>query len=62
MEKETVKSKETVNRTARQAGRRYEVPDLQTQFEEILNTVWRAEANWRLDDRLDMALKIRRAE
>lgn len=41
-------------------SRRYEVPDLQTQLEEILNAVWKAEADWRLDDRLDMALKIRR--
>jgi hypothetical protein len=61
MQDETVNRTEK-RRTERQAGHRYEVPDLQTQFEEILNTVWRAEANWRLDDRLDMALKIRRAK
>jgi hypothetical protein len=30
-------------------------PDLQTQLEELLNAVWAAEANWRLDDRLDLA-------
>jgi len=34
--------------------------DLYTQFEELLDAVWAAEANWRFDDRLDMALKLRR--
>lgn len=47
-------------RSRQRVDRRVEVPDLQTQLEEILNTVWKAEANWRLDDRLDMALKVRR--
>ena len=28
--------------------------DYQSQFEEILDTVWRAEANWAFDDRLDL--------
>jgi hypothetical protein len=37
------------------------LPDLQTQFEEIFVAVWRAEANWAFDDRLDMALSCRRA-
>lgn len=37
-----------------------EGPDLQTQFEEILDQVWRCEANWRFDDRLDIALAYRR--
>lgn len=41
--------------------RRPEVPDLQTQLEELLNTVWDAEANWRLDDRIDLALGNRRS-
>ena len=35
-------------------------PDLQSQFEAILDTVWVAEANWRFDDRLDMALRTPR--
>ena len=34
--------------------------DLQSQFEELLSAVWGAEANWRFDDRLDLALKVGR--
>jgi hypothetical protein len=37
-------------------------PDLHMQFEELLVTVWRAEANWRFDDFLDVATKQRRTE
>lgn len=36
------------------------VPDLYSQFEAMLDAVWEAEANWRFDDRLDQALKVRR--
>jgi hypothetical protein len=35
-------------------------PDLQTQFEALLDTVWDSEANWRLDDRIDLALGEKR--
>lgn len=35
-------------------------PDLQTQLEALLSSVWDAEANWRLDDRIDLALGKRR--
>ena len=35
--------------------------DLHSQLEDILNAVWGAEENWRFDDRLDLALKQRRA-
>jgi hypothetical protein len=35
-------------------------PDLQSQLEELLDTVWDAEANWRLDDRIDLSLGKRR--
>ena len=28
-------------------------PDLQTQFESLLDQVWRCEADWRLYDRID---------
>ncbi len=35
-------------------------PDLQTQLEALLDTVWSAEANWRLDDRIDLAVGKRR--
>ena len=34
--------------------------DLQTQFEDILHSVWMAEADWRLSDRIDMATKTPR--
>lgn len=34
--------------------------DLQSQFEAILDAVWKAEADWRFNDRLDMAVKHRR--
>lgn len=34
--------------------------DLHSQFEDILDVVWKAEAEWRFDDRLDMALKVPR--
>ena len=30
-------------------------PDIRTQFEELLDTVWSAERNWRFDDFLDLA-------
>jgi hypothetical protein len=32
-----------------------DVPDLHTQFEELIDQVWRSEADWRLWDRLDAA-------
>ena len=38
------------------------VPDLNMQFEELLGTVWKSEANWRFDDFLDVATKQRRTE
>ena len=31
-------------------------PDLQTQLESLLHEVWECEADWRLDDRIDLAL------
>lgn len=34
--------------------------DLQSQLEAILDSVWKAEADWRFNDRLDMAMKARR--
>lgn len=37
-----------------------ETPDLATQLEALLDAVWEAEANWRFDDRLDLALGARR--
>jgi hypothetical protein len=30
-------------------------PDLATQFEDLIGTVWESEDNWRFDDRLDLA-------
>ena len=35
-------------------------PDLQSQLEGLLDTVWDSEANWRLDDRIDLATRSRR--
>jgi hypothetical protein len=35
-------------------------PDLQTQLEALLDMVWDSEANWRLDDRIDLALGTKR--
>jgi hypothetical protein len=42
-------------------------PDLQSQFESLLDQVWRSEADWRLWDRLDAtvmleSLRAKRAE
>ena len=34
------------------------VPDLRTQWEDLIETVRRAEANWRFDDRLDLAARL----
>ena len=36
-------------------------PDIRTQFEELLDTVWSAERNWRFDDFLDLAAQTDRA-
>ncbi|MDQ6772140.1 MAG: hypothetical protein M3024_04005 [Candidatus Dormibacteraeota bacterium] len=33
--------------------------DLQTQLEELLDRVWRSEAEWRLEDRIGLAVRIR---
>jgi hypothetical protein len=33
------------------------VPDLATQLEDILHAIWLAEAEWRLDDRIDLATR-----
>jgi hypothetical protein len=52
-----VKSRRTRPSTPRPA-----VPDLQSQLEELLNTVWEEEADWRLDDRIDLALGKRRPQ
>ncbi len=35
--------------------------DLRTQLEDLLSAVWAAEANWRLDDRIDLAVRRWRA-
>jgi hypothetical protein len=34
------------------------VPDLRTQWESLLDQVWRSEADWRLWDRLDAAERL----
>jgi hypothetical protein len=35
-----------------------DAPDLHSQLESMLDQVWRSEADWRLFDRLDAAVKI----
>jgi hypothetical protein len=35
--------------------KRPDVPDLRTQWESLLDQVWRSEADWRLWDRIDAA-------
>ena len=37
-------------------------PDLQTQFEAILHEVWTREAEWRAEDRIDLAVRLHRDE
>ena len=37
-----------------------DTPDLQTQVETLLDQVWRCEAEWRFDDLLDLATRLRR--
>jgi hypothetical protein len=37
-------------------GEEYEAPDLLTQLEDLLDQVWRSEADWQFNDRLDLAL------
>jgi hypothetical protein len=37
----------------RDSRRGSDPPDLQTQFESLLDQVWRCEAEWRLYDRID---------
>jgi len=39
-------------------GGRSDAPDLRTQWESLLDQVWRSEADWRLWDRLDAAVQI----
>jgi hypothetical protein len=45
-------------RSDRGQGARPDVPDLRTQWESLLDQVWRSEAEWRLWDRLDAAVRI----
>ena len=41
-----------------QPGRVRGADDLGSQFEELLHAVWSAEADWRLDDRIDLAVRL----
>lgn len=36
---------------------RSDIPDLRTQWESLLDQVWRSEADWRLWDRVDAAVR-----
>ncbi|GAC1655337.1 MAG: hypothetical protein NVS9B1_08290 [Candidatus Dormibacteraceae bacterium] len=51
---------ETSGNKEKPAPRTAETPDLQSQLEALLDSVWDAEANWSLDDRIDLALKTHR--
>ncbi len=42
------------------AGPAPEPPDLQSQLEELLDKVWKSEAEWRLDDRIALAVRVLR--
>jgi hypothetical protein len=37
-----------------------DAPDVRTQLETLLDQVWRCEAEWRFDDLLDLATRLRR--
>ena len=45
-------------RNDRIQGSHPDAPDLRTQWESLLDQVWRSEADWRLWDRLDAAVRI----
>jgi len=45
-------------RNDRGQGARHDAPDLRSQWESLLDQVWRSEAEWRLWDRLDAAVRI----
>jgi hypothetical protein len=42
----------------RRQGSGNDLPDLRSQWESLLDQVWRSEAEWRLWDRLDAAVRI----
>jgi hypothetical protein len=46
------------SRSDRGHGAMSGVPDLRSQWESLLDQVWRSEAEWRLWDRLDAAVRI----
>ncbi len=49
-------AKQVVRRKPRSNSPREDlILDLHSQLEELLNEVWRCEAEWRFDDRLDLA-------
>ena len=37
-----------------------DAPDAHTQLEALLDQVWRCEAEWRFDDRMDLATRLHR--
>ena len=51
-----------MNRNRTSTAVKEPAPDLATQLEALLDAVWQAEANWRFDDRLDLALGVRSAD
>jgi hypothetical protein len=50
-----------VRRVSSDARAGAEIPDLHSQLEDLWNAVWAAEKEWRLDDRLSLAVKVHSA-
>lgn len=48
-------TKQVLKRRPARNPRQPEVPDLHSQLEDLLNEVWRREAEWRFDDRIDLS-------
>ena len=42
------------------SGETGRVPDIQSQLEGLLDQVWRCEADWRPNDRIDLAVRVTR--
>lgn len=48
-----MKESEALTTRVGKSRRGSEIPDLHTQFESLLDQVWRSEEEWRLYDRID---------
>lgn len=50
-----------VRRVSNDAVAGADLPDLHSQLEDLWNAVWAAEKEWRLDDRLSLAVRVHSA-